>query len=159
MHKFMIFYHENKLDHILEEDWSDVEEDFPYKVIYDKMGRPVAYIPAGNWKIRAGIVQGLRERLKRYMYRLTLIGTNELMKRSGTYPNVTQVGILMNLDGFNAVQHACSMCIPAYLNLLDAYERFFPGITNEIIVVNGKTIDMLTQFKNTKYHLIIFIFI
>lgn len=123
----------------MDEDWSDMEEDFPYNIFFDKKGQPVAYVRAGDWKVRAGIVQGRRQRLMRYTYRLTLLCAQLLIKRSRTYPNVTQVVILMNMDGFSVAHHGCSMCIPSYFNILDSYERFFPGVANEVIVVNGKS--------------------
>lgn len=54
--------------------------------------------------------------------------------------NVTQAKVIFNMEGFNQIQHACPLCLPAYTSFISTYEERYPGYADEVIHVNSKYI-------------------
>lgn len=110
----MQFIRENKIDTILNEDWGDMEQDYPfYTNVTDRRGRPVAYGNVGNgdtWNVRRGMLQGKRGRLMRYTYKIVFDINDKLIRIGKHHPNVTQFIVLMNLENFNPFEHVCPLC-------------------------------------------------
>ncbi len=130
---------EQKMDTINEEDWSDMKEDFPYTSdTFDKTGRPIGTINMGPWNIRRMALAGKMPRLQRYMNKLLEEATQAVIREQGKGNNVTQWKVLINLDGFNQIQHACPVCLPAYVNFVNTYEERYPGFADQIININSK---------------------
>ncbi|ODM99830.1 SEC14-like protein 2 [Orchesella cincta] len=50
--------------------------------------------------------------------------------------NVTEFSLVMNLDGFNAIQHTCPACLSAYSSFVTAYQNYYPGYTHGITLIN-----------------------
>jgi hypothetical protein len=128
---------ENNMDTIHQEDFSDIEKDYKYHLeSRDKEGKPLLYVNGGNWDLRNIAVTGKRERFNRYIDK-TLDDACGLVRELGEkYKNVSQGMMILNIDGFNLVQHGCIQCIPVFLRILTQYEAHFPGCVDKIIVVN-----------------------
>lgn len=59
--------------------------------------------------------------------------------------------LLVNMKGYNVVQHACLQCIPIILRGILTYERYYPGLAHKIFLINSKqTSFLLINFKNHK---------
>lgn len=71
---------------------------------------PVATVNIGLWNVRRAVLTGQMPRLKRYILRLFELGKDKVIEMQYQGKNVTQLKVLMNLDGFNPVQHGCPLC-------------------------------------------------
>jgi len=150
--QFLEFFKTNNIENILKEDWKDCEEDYPFHSdITDRAGRPVAYGSVGSdWNVRRGMLQGKGARIMRYTYKLVFELNSKLIEIQKKQQNITQFTVVINLEGFNVIQHACPMCVTTYINLLENYDRFLPGFAHEILVINAPdaylyVVDILRQ--------------
>lgn len=127
---------QHKIDGIRDEDWSDFVLDYPYtNDTFDFAGRPskrklaindsnptftslshvmftylVGAFSISDWDFRRASTSGNQMRLFRYMTKLLEEATVSVIKLQSEGKNVTQWKVLMNMDGFNLIQHACGSC-------------------------------------------------
>ncbi|CAL8098304.1 unnamed protein product [Orchesella dallaii] len=122
------------------ENWSDLASDYPATIdSYDKTGRPVGVIDLYHWDIRRAVLQGKGQRLLRYVINLTENITRQMYERQELGMNVTQVVVLANADGFNVIQHACPLCLPLYIQLVQIIENYYPQVLDELIIIDAPT--------------------
>lgn len=130
---------ENKIDTIGDEDWSDLQEDYPYtRDTRDKLGRPVGTISIGPWDIRAASYAGKMPRMHRYIAKLMEEATQGLYELQGMGINVTQWKVLLNLDGFGIRTHACTSCLSLYQTFASTYEDHYPGYADVFVLINSE---------------------
>ncbi|ODM94177.1 SEC14-like protein 2 [Orchesella cincta] len=147
------FVRVNKIENIMEEDFGDIMDEFPYHmdIVSFKLS-PIGYgSTEGAWDIRRTILQGKRTQLMRYVYRMVFGVMFKVVEINKKQPNVTKFNVLVSFDGFNLVQHMCPLCVSTYITLLQLYERYLPGCAEEIIVINSPTtihvlLNMLRPF-------------
>jgi len=129
---------QNKIDKIKQEDWQDMEGDFPYEMdTHDLEGKPIGTVDIYEWDLRRAILQGRNQRLLRYLYRLLEDITEQIFEAQENGQNVTRFVVLGNADGFNLVQHACSLCLPTWVQFVQTFETHYPGFLDEVIVVES----------------------
>jgi len=51
--------------------------------------------------------------------------------------NITRFDYVLNLDGFNMVQHGCPRCMLTIFDVLRSYEQFYPGMIDKIVIINA----------------------
>ncbi|ODM91709.1 SEC14-like protein 4 [Orchesella cincta] len=131
---------ENKIKSILQEDWSDLEQDFPASFsTTDKMSRPIITMEMGDWDFRAAVLTGKAQRLNRYLIYTIERYVNSVFEAQAAGRNVTRVLVLVDLEGFSLRKHACPLCIPILIRWTATMESYYPQFTNEIIVINAPT--------------------
>jgi len=131
---------DNKIDNILNEDWSDLEQSYRYYLEgRDTEGKPLLYVNGGVWDLRQVVISGNRDRFNRYIDRALEDACTLVRKLGEEYKNVSQGILIVNMDGFNLVQHGCLQCITVFLRILVQYEAHHPGCADKIIVVNLPT--------------------
>ncbi|CAL8093053.1 unnamed protein product [Orchesella dallaii] len=127
----------NNMDTINTEDWSDMQLEYPlYTDTVDKEGRPVGTVNLGTWNFRRAAVTGKMPRMIRYFYKLLEESTQTVIRNQYKGANVTEFSLIMNLDGFNAIQHACPACLQAYRAFVTAYQNYYVGYTHKITLIN-----------------------
>jgi len=131
------------------------------------------YIHVANWDIRRAIVTGQEEQLLRYVDRAFEKTTKFIRELGEKYKNVTQADLIVNVAGYNLVQHGCSRCernyqfvpctrlcniicyywvslsmqlvgIPVILRALISYENHYPGYADKIFLINSKSLQERT---------------
>jgi len=128
----------NKMDGIIDEDFSDIMDDFPvYVDTYDKKGQPIITAVAGQWDMRQSHVTGRDKRMFRYMLRVMEKATNLVREAQQDGKNITRFDYVLNLDGFNMVQHGCPRCMLTIFDVLRSYEQFYPGMIDKIVIINA----------------------
>lgn len=101
----------NSMDSIANEDFSDLEHDFPlYFDGVDKQGRVIMESHFGEWPVRSAVVSGKLRRLNRYGVKAIEYATRKVRELQASGKNVTQWVMLLNMDGFNVIQQACPSC-------------------------------------------------
>lgn len=156
----------NSMDSIDNEDFSDMEQDFPlYFDGVDKQGRIVMESHFGEWPVRTAVVGGKLQRLNRYGVKAIEDATRKVRDLQASGKNVTQWVMLLNMDGFNVIQNACPSCkffnwkvikfmntnsngkfkciifitgLPYYLNFVSSYEKYYPFSVGHMVYVNSK---------------------
>ncbi|OXA62748.1 Phosphatidylinositol/phosphatidylcholine transfer protein SFH2 [Folsomia candida] len=140
------FREENNLEGILSEDWSDIENDYPYSTdTVDKEGRPIVSFSLGDWDLRKGIVQGKRDRVIRYLDKAFEDVALQIREKQARGENVTQARpntnlqikaiFLINLANFNLAQQGCFQCLPTIYQYF-LHQVHFPNLSDKIILVN-----------------------
>ncbi|XP_021964963.1 phosphatidylinositol/phosphatidylcholine transfer protein SFH2 [Folsomia candida] len=130
------FREENNLEGILSEDWSDIENDYPYSTdTVDKEGRPIVSFSLGDWDLRKGIVQGKRDRVIRYLDKAFEDVALQIREKQARGENVTQAIFLINLANFNLAQQGCFQCLPTIYQYF-LHQVHFPNLSDKIILVN-----------------------
>ncbi|ODM88857.1 SEC14-like protein 4 [Orchesella cincta] len=129
---------DNKINSILQENWSDVEQDFPASFHNsDKIGRPILTMNFGEWDFRAVVLAGKSRRLDRYLTYTTEKYVNNVFKAQAAGKNVTRALILIDMDGFSIQRTACPLCIPIFIRWTSTMESYYPQFTNEIVMINA----------------------
>jgi len=127
----------NKIDNILQEDWSSYQEKYAYYLdTLSKDGMPMLTGNFGEWDIRAAGVAGQMPTLIRYLNKGMEDAVTTIRKFQSQGKNVTQFEFLVNMDNYNIVQHGCIQCISFYLALVNSYENHFPGFANHLVLFN-----------------------
>ncbi|CAL8079960.1 unnamed protein product [Orchesella dallaii] len=125
------------IDGIHDEDWSDMFQDYPYtNDTFDLAGRPIGAFSLSDWDFRKAIASGKQVRLFRFMIKLLDEATNAVLRLQQEGKNVTQWKVLMNMEGFNLVQHGCGSCLPGFSYFVQAYENYYPGFADAIVTIN-----------------------
>jgi len=130
------FREENGMDNVLNEDWSDVESEYPYYVdTEDKEGRPILNFNLGEWDLRKGIVQGKRDRVIRYLDKGFEELALQIRQKQAKGMNVTQAIFLINLANFNLAQQGCIQCLPTIYQYF-LHQVHYPNMSDKIILIN-----------------------
>ncbi|ODM97022.1 SEC14-like protein 2 [Orchesella cincta] len=128
---------ERNMDTINEEDWSDMKDDYHYDAdTFDREGRPIGTLNIGPWNFRRAAITGKMPRLIRYMDKLLEEATQAVITQQGMGKNVTQWKVILNLDGFSIIQHACPLCLPGYATFVSSYENHYPQYADALILLN-----------------------
>jgi len=128
---------DNKMDGIHEEDWSDMEAEYPYHLDgLDKQGQPVIVGNIGDWDLRRASVTGRIQRVLRYLDKAMDEATIKIREMQKEGKNVTKFFFIVNLDNFNLAQHTCAPCAAGFLQFLRSYENHFPGSADKIVMIN-----------------------
>ncbi|CAL8069485.1 unnamed protein product [Orchesella dallaii] len=126
------------MDTINEEDWSDMKDDYHYDAdTFDREGRPIGTLNIGPWNFRRAAITGKMPRLLRYMDKMLEEATQAVIKLQGMGKNVTQWKVILNMDGFNLIQHACPRCLPGYASFVSSYEEHYPQFADALILINN----------------------
>lgn len=135
---------EQRMDTIHQEDWSDMKAEFPYyNDKFDKEGRPLGAVSFGPWNFRKMAISGKMPRLQRYLNKLLEEIVGRVIEEQYKGNNVTQCKVILNMEGFNQIQHACPLCLPAYTSFVANYEEHYPGYADQVIHINSKFSCML----------------
>ncbi|ODM88861.1 Protein real-time [Orchesella cincta] len=131
---------ENKIHSILQENWSDLEQDFPANFeSSDKMFRPICTMEMGEWDFRLAVLTGKSQRLNRYLAYIIERYVSDVFKAQAAGRNVTRALVLVDAEGFSLRKHACPLCIPILIRWTVTMEMYYPQFTNEIIIINAPT--------------------
>jgi len=128
---------ENNLDTIHEEDFSDLARDYKYYLeSRTKDGKPTLYLNGGSWDFRNIALSGKREHFNRYIDKILDEACGLVRELGEKYKNVSQGVLLLNMDGFNLIQHGCLQCVPLLLRIVTQYEAHHPGCVDALIIIN-----------------------
>jgi len=129
---------ENKMDEVLNEDWSDFRKKYKYWIDgVDKDGRPIVFIDVGEWDLRKAVVSGESARVGRYIDKIyEEITTKVRHMRMVEGKNVTQYYLIFDMDGFNLVQQGCPGCLPLTTRVVTTYENYYPGNNHKTAIIN-----------------------
>ncbi|CAL8109313.1 unnamed protein product [Orchesella dallaii] len=138
---------QQKMDTIHNEDWSDMQHDFPYYLdSFDKKGQPVAIAYAKEWDLRSAVVTGRIRRGLRYLDKAMDEANKMIRTQQLEGQNVTQFLFVLHMGHFNLYQHGCPRCITGILEFLDSYENHFPGSADLILLVDTPPVfDAIAQ--------------
>jgi len=128
---------EERMDTIDKEDWSDMEEEFPWYLDgYDISGKPILTANYDEWDVRKGVLSGKLQRLMRWMAYAQEAAVRRVRELQTQGKNITQWNFIINMNNFNLVQHACVQCLPIYTTFVSNYENHFPGSADKIMLLN-----------------------
>ncbi|CAL8109311.1 unnamed protein product [Orchesella dallaii] len=128
----------NQMEKIHSEDFSDIVTDYPvYVDTFDKNGAPVITAIAGSWDLRKAHLSGESTRLHRFLDKTMDEAAMKVREAQSQGKNVTRFHFLLNLDGFNLVQHGCPRCFLGIISFIQSYENHFPGLTDKIVIFNA----------------------
>ncbi|XP_021955555.1 SEC14 cytosolic factor isoform X2 [Folsomia candida] len=129
---------QNKMDNILREDFSYMEEEYPIDLSgVDYTGRPVLLVRVGDWDVRRSHVTGEHDENYRYSIRALELASQKVRDAQARGKLVTRFQVIFNMDGFSLVQHGCLQCIPPYLNFLRDFQNYFPGMVDNLVFINA----------------------
>jgi len=127
---------ENSIDNVLNEDFSDLERDYPYTTdTQDKTGRPIIAFGFGDWDIRKAVLAGQARRFTRYLDRAFEDVSKQIREKQARGENVTQAQFLINLEGFSLAQQGCIQCLPAIFTYFQ-HQVYYPNLADNIVLVN-----------------------
>jgi len=130
----LVWRQENRIDTILSEDWSDMDDEYKYTVEgCSREGKPVITVQAGDWDLRRAVVTGKAKRMGRYFDRLYEEATSLLRKMDG---NATQFITVLDFNNLNIVTQGCPRCINLLFGLLSTYQDHYPGYTHKVMAIN-----------------------
>jgi len=128
---------DTNMDTISQEDWSDYDREYKYHLeSRDKEGKPVLYVNARNWDLRKAALSGNQKRFGRYIDKGLEEACGLVRELGNKYKNVSQGILILNVDGFNLIQHGCLQCISTLLRVIVQYEAHHPGCADKLIIVN-----------------------
>ncbi|XP_021965856.1 protein real-time [Folsomia candida] len=119
-----IWRDENKIDSILDEDWTEFNKDYRVNVEgCDMEGKPVISLFVGEWNLRRAVVSGQSDKMLRFVDKLFeeagLVVRN--MQKSGN--NITRVQFIIECLGMSVQQQLCPRCIPFLVHILEDSAR------------------------------------
>ncbi|XP_021961696.1 protein real-time-like [Folsomia candida] len=137
---------DQKMDSIHDEDWSDMwNDDIRYYIDgRDKLGRPYALIEVKHLDIRKLILKGLGDRYVRYLDKGVDEACQLVHEFGERYGNISRGSLIMNLDGFNIVQHVCIRCMPYLIRGLISFVDHHPECLDKTILVSAPA--MIEQY-------------
>lgn len=119
MFQFLNFIKRNRIEHLIKEDMSDMQEDLPFSANFtDRHCRPVGYVfvDGENWNVRKVILQGKPARAIRFVYKSVFdmyVRVLELGSNSSCRDFDWKFSLLINMAGFSTLQHSCAQCTNA----------------------------------------------
>jgi hypothetical protein len=95
----------------------------------------VLYFEAAGLSVRKAVIQGKGERLLRYVDKAIDEACNLVRNLGEKHKNVTRGHLLVNLVGFNVIEHTCIQCmlhtyfntnntLPIIMNKMEHYKPF-----------------------------------
>ncbi|XP_035711466.1 protein real-time-like [Folsomia candida] len=139
------WWEENNMKDIHNEDWADVEKDYPHHTDgVDKFGQPAFVFSLAEWDLRGAAVTGRLTRVIRWF----LKGFDEVhLKSFELYKlgrsNGTQLDVIADMDTISRQQHLCIQCLRFYTELALILESRYPGVLDKMFVVNCKSMQSL----------------
>ncbi|CAL8068098.1 unnamed protein product [Orchesella dallaii] len=126
------------MDKIHSEDYSKAVLEFPiYVDAVDKNGAPVITCLLGVHDIRQAHLTGRAPMFLRFVDKIMDEAEMKVRNAQLEGKNVTRFQFVINLDGFNLVQHGCPNCVVGTLSFLSSYENHFPWLTDKIVIINA----------------------
>ncbi|CAL8079969.1 unnamed protein product [Orchesella dallaii] len=97
----------------------------------------VATLDMGDWDLRSAVLQGRMPRLLRYLdwYQEEII--RQILAAQDNGKNVTRAMVLVDIEGFNLLQHLCPACMSVFIRMTLGMESHYPGFWEEIVVVGA----------------------
>lgn len=65
---------------------------------------------ASAWDVRRGVISGSRDAAVRYIYYAIEYQARKIREKQKLGQNVTQIQVILDLSGYNIVQHGCLNC-------------------------------------------------
>jgi len=134
---------ENKVDHLLSEDFSVFTKNYPFDVEgLDRQGRPVWISQIGKWDTRRIALSGLQDKFDRYRLYLQELMAKKMREENAKHPDQINFGYLaiVDLAGFNLRQHGCIQCIQGSIKSDLETEAAYPEKPYKSIMVNAPRI-------------------
>jgi len=128
---------EVKMDNLIRSNMSNVARYLPFYFTLDRQKRPgiVSRLHAAD--IRKIVLRGEVNEIRNYfLYALERGVLNLHLISNLTGQELIEGYLLFNLAGFNRRSHACTACIPLWLEVVQIYESYFPRIAYKIIAIN-----------------------
>lgn len=107
--------------------------------------RPVATLDMGEWDLRSAVLQGKLPRVLRYMDWFQEKILHQILEAQKSGKPVTRAVVLVDVEGFNLMQHLCSSCLSVFIRMTVGMESHFPLFWEEILVVNGMKVINLKK--------------
>ncbi|CAL8068084.1 unnamed protein product [Orchesella dallaii] len=129
----------NNIDNLqVDNDFPDLLEDYPVQIdTFDKNGAPVITAFVGDWDLRNVHLTGKAPRLLLFLDKMMDDAAKIVRKSQKEGKAVRGFHVLLNLEGFNTVQHGCHKCVLGIVRLLQSYENHFPGLVDKIVIFNA----------------------
>jgi hypothetical protein len=96
----------------------------------------VLYLDVGGLDLRKSLIQGKYERLSRYADKAMQESCTLVRELGHQYKNITRGHLILNLEGYNVMQHGCLRCFPFLLRIVTSYSEHYPECADKIITVN-----------------------
>ncbi|OXA48605.1 CRAL-TRIO domain-containing protein T23G5.2 isoform X1 [Folsomia candida] len=136
------WWEENNMKDIHNEDWTNIEKDFPLHTDgVDKLGQPAFVFAFAEWDLRGAAVQGRLNRVIRWFFK----AFDDVHQKSIEYhklgkTNGTQWNVIADMDKLSRQQHLCIQCLRFYTELALILESRYPGGSDKLFVVNSPSI-------------------
>lgn len=131
---------ERDLDHLLNQNFTRWEKLFPFIISgFDKKDGPVYYILASTYDIRKSVIAGHYNTLELLFdrsYELAVRTAVKLYETKGQNSGM-ELTLILDLTGFNVRQHACAACLPIFVHVVTAYERYWPQMMRKFFLINA----------------------
>jgi len=130
---------DNKMDSILDEDFSQFERSYPFILDgHDKDGRPVIIFEFGKYDLRRIGISGNYNAFLRYLDRYMELAVSKIREANAETPekHISQAVMIIDLNGFNIRQHMCIQCLPIYTHFISTYENYYPLAAYRLYVLN-----------------------
>jgi hypothetical protein len=128
---------QNKMDTVLQEDWSGFKSRFPYLIHgEDKEGKPLIFFNVGIMDLRSVTISGETNKFNRYIDSAIEEACRKVRNLQETTTNVTQGVLIIDIAGYNLHEHGCPQCIPLILRAISTYENHYPGCAEKILLLN-----------------------
>jgi len=128
---------EYNIDNVLNEEL-ELEKQMPYSLDgVSKEGNPVLIARAGQWDARRIVLSGKMTEGKRVVHKI-LEKCSKLTRdlTAMTKKNITQGIAVVDLSGYSIRQHACVQCVPIYIEIVIAFDSYYPQLAKEMILIN-----------------------
>ncbi|OXA48690.1 CRAL-TRIO domain-containing protein T23G5.2 [Folsomia candida] len=136
------WWEENNMKDIQNEDWTDVEKDYPLHTDgVDKLGQPAIVYALAEWDLRGAAVQGRMNRVIRWFVK----GYDDVHTKSFEYQklgktNGTQWNVIADMDKLSRQQQLCIQCLRFYTELGVLLESRYPGAISKMFAINSPSI-------------------
>ncbi|OXA60945.1 Phosphatidylinositol/phosphatidylcholine transfer protein SFH9 [Folsomia candida] len=129
---------ENRMDKILEEDWSDLNDEYKFVIEgCDYEGRPTAVAYVGDWDLRKLVIAGKGRRVMRYVDKLYEESNKILRNMQGGGSNSTRANLILEVSRFNVRQHFCPGSPQLALPIWDFVKPLMPKKSQEFVFIYG----------------------
>jgi len=138
----LAFREEQKIDSILDEDFSDLEKRFPYDVnTVTKDGRPVLYYNFGRFAINQAAGPAEVQRFLRYSTsRMLEHADRQVRAIRKSNDDDSQFDIIINMEGYTRATHGCLSCIQLYREMLQTSESQYSGAVRNVFIINAPSV-------------------
>ncbi|ODN03993.1 SEC14-like protein 2 [Orchesella cincta] len=132
---------ENRMDNILNEDFSELDRDYPFQIQYeDKEGKPIVTANFGDWDIRKLAISGKISSLNRHIDRGFEMVTDKVRKLQESGKVVAQWDFIINMENYK-LSTAGLLTMSSYVPVsVNTYENHFPAHADKIMLINTPAI-------------------